>query len=137
MWVRAWRVGYRGLVPASVLDALSVEEKREHWRARLERGDRTFVAERHGIAGYCRVVLPDEVASLYVLPDQRRGGLGSALLAAGLDELRGYSEAATLWVFAANHAARAFYARFGFTPDGAAQVDPGTGLQEIRLRAAL
>jgi len=34
-----------------------------------------------------------------------------------------------------NHAARAFDARFGFAPDGAAQVDPGTGFREIRLRA--
>ena len=38
--------------------------------------------------------------------------------AAGLDELRSHSAQAALWVFRDNHPARAFYTRFGFTPDG-------------------
>ena len=75
---------------------------------------------------------------LYVLPERRRGGLGSALLTAGLDELHARGgEVATLWVFTANHPARAFYARFGFVPDGACGVDAGTGVDEIRLRVVL
>jgi 2-(1,2-epoxy-1,2-dihydrophenyl)acetyl-CoA isomerase len=137
VWVRAWQIAYRDLVPDRVLGSISVDERRERWVSRLEAGDRTFVFEEHGIAGYCRVVVPDEVASLYVLPERRRGGIGSALLQAGLDELRPHSVHATLWVFKANHPARAFYTRFGFTPDGAEQTDPGTGLEEIRLRAEL
>jgi GNAT superfamily N-acetyltransferase len=137
VWVRAWQVAYRSLVPDAVLEGLSIEDKREHWRARLEGGDTTFVVEHFGIAGYCRVVAPGEIASLYVLPERRRGGLGSALLAAGLDELRAHGDEATLWVFRDNHPARAFYPRFGFTPDGATQLDAVTGLEDIRLRAAL
>jgi GNAT superfamily N-acetyltransferase len=137
VWARAWQVAYRELVPGNVLDAIDVDARRERWVARLKGGDRTFVAEDYGIAGYCRVVVPSEVASLYVLPERRRGGLGTALLAAGLDELRPHSVHATLWVFTDNHPARAFYARSGFTPDGAARVDEGTGLEEIRLRAEL
>ena len=63
---------------------------------------------------------------------------GRRVLAAGLDELRSQSgDHATLWVFAENHPARAFYARFGFLPDGAEGVDDGTGLDEIRLRVRL
>ncbi len=138
VWIAAWRIAYRGLVPAAILDELSVEESRARWRARLEAGDTTFVVAENGIAGYCRVIAPDQVASLYVLPDRRRGGLGSALLSAGLYELRARgARNATLWVFTANHAARAFYTRFGFAPDGAQGLDEGTGLDEIRLRAAL
>ena len=137
VWVRAWRIAYRGLVPDAFLDALDVDERRERWRERLEGGDRTFVVEEHGIAGYCRIVVPGEVATLYVLPERRHGGLGTALLTAGLDELRSHSVHATLWVFNANHAARAFYAQFGFAPDGAERVDEGTGLDEIRLRVEL
>jgi GNAT superfamily N-acetyltransferase len=137
VWVRAWQIAYRDLVPDVVLDAISADERRERWIARLEAGDRTFVVEDLGIAGYCRVVLPGEIASLYVLPERRRGGIGSALLIAGLDELRAHSVHATLWVFTGNHPARAFYTRFGFTPDGAARTDEGTGLEEIRLRAEL
>ena len=95
------------------------------------------MVEDLGIAGYCRVVQPSEVASVYVLPERRHGGVGSALLAAGLDELRSHGSHAWLWVFTDNHPARAFYARFGFTPDGDERVDEGTGLTEIRLRADL
>ena len=137
MWVRAWQVAYRGLVPDAVLEALDVEQRRARWRERLEEGACTFVVEDFGIAGYCRVVPPSEVASLYVLPERRHGGVGSALLAAALDELRAHGEHATLWVFTDNHPARAFYARSGFVPDGARRVDEGTGLPEIRLRAEL
>jgi ribosomal protein S18 acetylase RimI-like enzyme len=137
VWARAWQIGYRDLVPETVLDAIDVDERRERWATRLENGDRTFVVEDLGIAGYCRVLLPGEIASLYVLPERRRGGVGTALLTAGLDELRSHTVHATLWVFKENHPARAFYTRFGFTPDGASQTDPGTGLEEIRLRAEL
>ena len=56
VWIAAWRIAYRGLVPDALLDGLSVDERRAHWRARLEAGDTTFVAAEHGIAGYCRVV---------------------------------------------------------------------------------
>ena len=137
VWVRAWQVAYRDLVPDAFLDAIDVDQRRERWISRLESGDRTFVIEHLGIAGYCRVVLPGEVASLYVLPERRRGGIGTALLTAGLDELRAHAVHATLWVFTDNHPARAFYTRFGFAPDGAARTDEGTGLDEIRLRVEL
>jgi GNAT superfamily N-acetyltransferase len=136
--VLGWQSAYRGLVPDAFLDALSVEVRREVWRERLAGGDCTFVAEDREIAGYCRVRVPDEVVALYVLPERRGGGLGSVLLRAALDELRAFGGTeATLWVFKANHAARAFYARFGFAPDGLEAVDEGTGVDEIQLRVAL
>ena len=137
VWARAWKIAYRDLVPVAVLDAVDVDARRERWIERLDGGDLTFVFEELGIAGYARVLLPSEVASLYVLPERRGGGIGTALLSAALDELRSHSVHATLWVFTANHPARAFYAKFGFTPDGAVRVDEGTGLEEIRLRAEL
>lgn len=46
--------------------------------------------------------------------------------AAGLDE-------ATLWVFEANAAARRFYARLGWQPDGTVRVEPQYGEVELRL----
>lgn len=137
VFVRAWQVAYRGLVPDRILAGLSVERRRARWRERLGGGDCTFVVQDHGIAGYCRIVPPDIVADLYVLPERRHGGVGSALLEAGLDELRSHSADASLWVFADNLPARAFCARFGFAPDGAERVDEATGLTEIRLGARL
>jgi ribosomal protein S18 acetylase RimI-like enzyme len=136
--VLGWQTTYRGLVPDAFLDALRFEVRQEVWRERLEGGDCTFVAEDHEIAGYCRARVPDEVVALYVLPQRQGAGLGSALLTAALDELRAHGGTeARLWVFEANHAARAFYARFGFVPDGTTAVDEGTGVDEIQLRAAL
>ena len=137
VWARAWQVAYRDLVPIAVLEAVDVDARRERWIERLEGGDLTFVFEELGIAGYARIVLPSEVASLYVLPERRGGGIGTTLLSAALDELRSHSAHATLWVFTDNHPARAFYAKSGFTPDGATQTDSGTGLEEIRLRVEL
>jgi ribosomal protein S18 acetylase RimI-like enzyme len=142
VWVRSWQTAYRGLVPDAVLDALSLDARRALWRDRLSRGEPALVAERAGaVAGYCRVLSPSrdddagegvaEIAGLYVVP--RRRGLGSALLRAALEPLRGRQ--VTLWVFRENHAAQAFYARFGFTPDGAVGFDAKTGLHELRMRA--
>jgi hypothetical protein len=36
-------------------------------------------------------------------------------------------------VFEANPRARGFYARHGFVPDGTRQIEPGTGVPEVRL----
>lgn len=69
VWVSAWRIAYRGLVPDEVLDALSLHERQERWRARLSAGD-------------------PEAASIYVLPEHRRTGVGSTLMSAALHELR-------------------------------------------------
>lgn len=134
MWVRAWQASYRGLVPDEYLDALSLDDRLERWRARLEAGDCTFVIDEDGIAGYCRIVKPDQIASLYILPERRHGGLGGALLRAALEELGPTPDDVWLWVFKANQAAQAFYARFGFAADGAEGIDPGTGITEIRMR---
>jgi GNAT superfamily N-acetyltransferase len=150
--VRSWQVAYRGLLPDELLDRLSVEQRKQMWSERLAPQDEasfTLVAEADGvIAGFCSVALPSrdddagrytgELAAIYVQPRRWRAGIGGALLAAMLEALsrRGWSEV-TLWVFASNHAARAFYERFGFEPDGAKVRDEATGLTEIRLRAQL
>ncbi|MFD0822190.1 GNAT family N-acetyltransferase, partial [Micromonospora zhanjiangensis] len=60
------------------------------------------------------------------------------LLGAAVDRLRAAGhDAATLWVFAANASARAFYARHGFTPDGTTRIEPEYAEPELRLRRPL
>ena len=70
------------------------------------------------------------VHALYLAPRARRRGIGSALLAAA----KATSERLTLWVFAANLPARAFYATHGFQ---AVEAGDGSGndegLPELRL----
>lgn len=152
--VRSWRVAYRGILPDEVLDGLSVDQRERGWRDRLaERDGRAFtlVPDADGaVAGFCTVATPSrdkdaaprvaEIEAIYVVPDAWRGGIGTALLDAALEELRarGYQEA-TLWVLAENERARAFYAACGFEPDGAEkQLEGiGAGVTEVRLRARL
>lgn len=150
--VRSWQVAYRGLVPDVVLDALSTEHREDSWRKRLaEDGDASFtlVAELNGdVAGFCSVTAPSrdddagdrtcEVTAIYVDPDAWRAGVGRALLDAALNQLRQDGcEEATLWVFAQNAGANAFYERFGFAPDGREVRHEGSGQMEVRLRRSL
>ncbi|MBJ7609246.1 MAG: GNAT family N-acetyltransferase [Candidatus Dormibacteraeota bacterium] len=154
VWVDAWRVGYRGLVPDAVLDSISLDHRQQQWRARLGGGDpgaRTSVSVIGGeVVGYCRLALPSrdadagagattaEVASIYVTTARRRTGIGHALLSTALDAMRADGwRRATLWVFVDNEAARRFYSRYGFAADGGREHDHGTGLDELRLRLAL
>ena len=128
IWFDAWQTQFRGLVPAPVLASLSLDARVEHWRWRLADGDSTLVAELDGnVVGYCRFD-GGEILSLYA---GRRGrGIGSLLMAAALEQLDGPVH---LWVFAGNTRARAFYERHGFRPDSPEQIDPGTGIAEIRM----
>jgi GNAT superfamily N-acetyltransferase len=66
-------------------------------------------------------------------------GVGSALMAAALDDLRerGYAEA-TVWSFDANERANRFYEAKGFTRDGGEKrEDDWAGLLEVRYRRSL
>jgi ribosomal protein S18 acetylase RimI-like enzyme len=80
-----------------------------------------------------------EVQSLYVAPAWWRRGTGRALMAAALTELgeRGYAQA-TVWSFAANERANAFYESHGFERDGATRTEEVWGyVEEVRYRRAL
>jgi ribosomal protein S18 acetylase RimI-like enzyme len=135
--VRSWQIAYRGIVPDDVLDGLSVARREADWRVWITEATSVLVAvEAETVIGFCGVS-GSEIAALYVDPPQFRAGIGSALLLASLQRLRERGVAhATLWVFQANHGARAFYARHGFEPDTATN-EAIAGTPEIRLRTAL
>ncbi len=138
-------------MPDEVLDGLSVTQREKTWRAALggEQAPAVVVAVRDGaVLGFCAVSAPSrdadadehvaEIGAIYVEPDVWRAGVGRALMEAALEDLRaGAWHAVTLWVLAGNHGARAFYARFGFEPDGAETTDPRSSQKEVRLRASL
>jgi GNAT superfamily N-acetyltransferase len=153
--VRAWQAAYRGLVPDTVLDGLSVDAREERWRALLAEGSRTLLACDGGtVAGFCSVIAPArdpclsadaaEIAAIYVDPDRWRAGVGRALLGTALGELRDEGFAtAVLWLLEGNDRALRFYESFGFARDGATGTEPvgsverAEGLPQIRLRRAL
>jgi GNAT superfamily N-acetyltransferase len=80
-----------------------------------------------------------EIRAFFVRPAAWRRGVGRALMSAALAELRelGYAEA-TVWSFADNARANAFYEHHGFRRDGAERREEvWAGLLEVRYRLAL
>jgi ribosomal protein S18 acetylase RimI-like enzyme len=167
--VRSWQSAYRGHVPAAVLDSLDEGKRASRWHELLEApGHALQVAVLHdaavlhdtavsqgaggsavSVVGFCSFIptrdtdaesATGEVAALYVSPERWRSGVGQALLRATLDvaRLRRY-RAVTLWVLAANVAARAFYEKLGFALDGASKVEERSSysLTEVRYRIEL
>lgn len=130
--VRGWRHAYRGLLPQPYLDRMDIAEetalRRSHFTAGGEADD--VVAERPDgtVTGWAssgpdrvedRPLPGCELYALFVRPDRIGTGTGRALLA----ELTARARAAgypymALWVLRENTAARRFYERAGFRPDG-------------------
>jgi GNAT superfamily N-acetyltransferase len=80
-----------------------------------------------------------EVRTMFAAPVAWGRGVGSALMAAVLDDLRerGYSEA-TVWSFRDNERANRFYESCGFTRDGADRTEEAWAhIPEVRYRRAL
>jgi len=154
--IGAWRAAYRGILPAQLLDDLSVGLREDFWQGVLAAGGDqtlTLVAEDEAdgaIAGFCSLVLPSrdddagentaEVNATYVDPGRWGAGVGRALLAEALDRLRVGTrpwDDVTLWVFQRNAQGRAFYARSGFRLDGTRGVHEASGVTTARMRLGL
>jgi ribosomal protein S18 acetylase RimI-like enzyme len=68
-----------------------------------------------------------QIQRLYVHPARQRIGFGRSLLIASVGYLRqSGADTATLWVLETDQAARAFYERLGWKPDGTRQTHPPT-----------
>lgn len=150
---RSWRAAYRGIIPNAILDRLSIEQRVEFWQRRIDRaadpsadGRIWVVVEGDRVAGLAATrpaTDPDlvpgtgELAAIYLAPEAWSRGLGSALFAAAVDDLRARGFAPlVLWVIEANARGRRFYERAGWRPDGARRaIDfDGTPVDEIRYR---
>lgn len=132
--VRGWQSAYRGLIPQSYLEGLSIAQDAERRRAHLAHagaGVVNLVAEDTGgeVVGWvCHGPYRDgevrtadaEVYAVYVHPDHLGRGAGQALLAesAARCSAAGHHRL-LLWVLKGNGRARRFYERAGFHADGA------------------
>lgn len=133
-----WRETYAGLLSPEFFASRSPEQFAANWRRVLtEPGDLAAVlAEQDGaVIGFAasRPLVEGpaglELVSLYLRAEHHGSGLGQALLDAAIGD-----RPAVLWVAEQNPRARRFYARNGFTADGARQVlDGWEGLVEVRL----
>jgi ribosomal protein S18 acetylase RimI-like enzyme len=80
-----------------------------------------------------------ELQTFFVAARSWRRGVGRGLMSAALADLaaRGYAEA-TVWSFAANARANAFYEAHGFRPDGAERREEAwADILEVRYRRKL
>lgn len=152
--VASWISVYRGVLPDSVIDRLTVETRTAQWnRFFAEPPPRSaiFVAEHLGeVVGMAQVGPtrdedPDserigEVLAIYVTPDYWDRGHGRELIEQSLAWLRdsGFF-AATLWVLATNTRGRAFCDAGGWRLDDATRIDEtfGESLPEVRYRIGL
>lgn len=149
--VAAWKIGYRDILPAAVLDAQTIDEREQTWLGHLadpENEVRTIVAEDGAdITGFISIIgvardddaRPGtaEIPALYVHPLRWRTGVGLELMLVALSALRAAEVVdVTLWVLEQNRRALAFYARCGFDTDGTARIDH-FGERELRLRLTL
>jgi ribosomal protein S18 acetylase RimI-like enzyme len=130
--VASWRWAYDGLLPASVLDELSVDDRAEWWRSAFGRWDgRVIVAVdgRGNVVGFASVGATGDdddppagtgqLFAIYVVPAVAGTGTGRALLdrAESILRERDFGRA-TLWVLETNERARRFYERHGWSWDG-------------------
>jgi GNAT superfamily N-acetyltransferase len=141
----SWRGAFTGLVPQDFLDAMDAEAIAAGWRKSVTAGrSRLYVAELDGrIAGYAGVgperdpsapPTTGELYALFVRPDAWGAGLGRALTAAAVDDLRAHGcDRVNLWVLEANSRARAFYKQYGFVETADRTYSSLGDLPELRL----
>jgi RimJ/RimL family protein N-acetyltransferase len=151
--IAAWRSAYRGLLPGTTLEQLSVEDIEARWQKRLRASQmevlvRTQDEQVVGFVGFgpapdegSDLQVVGEIHVLYVTPPEWRRGHGTALLRAAMDRLcaKGNTEV-VLWVLHNNEQAIVFYEAAGFVADGAQQVKEradGTRMMVARYRQRL
>ncbi|WP_053848022.1 GNAT family N-acetyltransferase [Streptomyces sp. NRRL B-24085] len=151
--VRGWQSAYRGLIPQSYLDAMSVARDAERHRTRFVQGDGSvvnLVAEWDGeVTGWaCHGPYRDgevrtadaELYAVYVDPRHYGRGIGHALLLEALWNRTALGhDRMYLWVLRDNSRARRFYERAGFAPDGTEEPFEADGVPvpEVRYTRAL
>lgn len=129
--VASWQETYVGLMPAAILNSLSVADRAARWarilaEAAHEGGMSVFVAMHAGdTVGFAHSCgqrdgrlnvrgFTGEIGAIYVLRNAQGKGLGRCLMTAAAQSLHELGhDAASLWVLRDNDPARRFYERLG------------------------
>ena len=149
MHERCWVISYAGLAdPSWVVDRPFAQRAADWEGFATGKGEPMWVADDGGVAigevaaGASRDAdAPPgtgEILALYVDPGRQREGIGTALLARAVDELRaaGFTRA-TLWTLGASEQSTAFYERNGWRRDGAEKDGGQTGALHVRYAREL
>ncbi len=126
IWLGAWRVGYRGLVPDEALERRTDEAADAYWRATLAdpaKAALVVVAEAppEGVVGFAQAGPPEpevpgydwELWKLYIDPRHHRRGIGRRRLAEMADRLTARGGCSLMLRALVGNAAGGFYERLG------------------------
>jgi len=121
--VKTWQCAYKGQIPDSYLDNLSIEKRRKTWNESLKKKEEVkhpiVAISENKIVGWCASGksrdedVSDEIGELYgiyVSPEDIGQGVGSALMKECLHNLKkdGYKKA-NLWLLDTNKKTKKFY----------------------------
>ena len=128
----SFRSAFSAFISQQLLDACAQED---NCAALLENvfraGEMNFlIGEESGMLIWQRTEEGAEIVALHSLPESWGSGLGSALLAAALEEIG--DRPVYLWAFKENKRARRFYEKNGFHFDGSERVSDYEGAIEVR-----
>ena len=123
--IRGWQTAYRGIVDDDYLDNLSIEENYQK-RINDYKNDGFIVAEKdnevvgfskYRIGNYYKDEYPEvdcELCALYVKPEEKRNGIGKALVEYVKNEFRKNNlNKMIIWCLKYNYPSRAFYEKMG------------------------
>ena len=151
--VETWQDAYKGLMPAELLDNLSIDQKIKLWESLLSSDNKdtiVFVAtEGESIIGFTSIGKsrdPEateeigEIYTIYVDHNHYRKAAGKLLLDAVQVELKelGFSKA-TLWVLETNIQGRNFYEKNGWQITEGKKTEERNGykLDEVKYKKIL
>ncbi len=148
--VNAWQAAYKGLIPQSYLDNLSIAKRDRAWQNILTNSKtHTIVQEINGlIVGFANFGntrdrdkdfdVTGEITSIYLNPEHWRKGLGTQLFEFILEDMKNREfTQITLWVVDRNQSACSFYEKMGLKPDGATKIDIREGFELRELRYSI
>lgn len=145
--ILSWQSAYRGIIDASILDALDIEKAETRWENNIEGNDfniRTIVAVHNdeiiAFASYGEERDMEgsehgELWAIYVHPDFTGMKIGHQIWDTFKPERTQYSNGSVVWVLKENIKAMQFYSNLGFNPDGAQKYykTGGQSYPEIRM----
>lgn len=125
--VLSWQAAYRGIIPDTYLDSLSVEKKEVQVAKSLTIPENHFALaeiDNQGVGVICFRPYYNkdkkeqgswEIQALYILPQYWRNGIGQSLIKYAIRYMISISVSSYgLWVLFENHRARKFYESMGF-----------------------
>ena len=147
--VKTWQAAYAGVIEQDYLDAMNPVERAGAWRSTLTDTDLSVTVATAGadLIGFVThgpsrdvdaPALTGEIGGLYVASIAWGSGAGTALLTHALGALRAAGhERVSLWVFAENARARAFYEKHGFRAHSGPLTHQRHGVMQYRYARQL